>query len=217
MNLALLFTRLPYKSISLAGSLGVMFAALAADSETPLAPASTVAPAMESLEAQARQRGRAIVSQAFSLLSTNLATALRDGGATNAIPYCSMEATPLTRAVAETNKVVLRRATHKPRNPSNRATPEEVRLLRRFQEDVIAQRTPPAVVQTNASGTISFFAPIVINNPLCLNCHGERNTEVKPETLEVLARLYPKDEAVGFKLNDLRGLWRIDFRAEDLR
>jgi len=36
------------------------------------------------------------------------------------------------------------------------------------------------------------------------------------EHLEVIGRLYPQDEAVGFRLGELRGAWRIDFPAKAL-
>jgi hypothetical protein len=31
-----------------------------------------------------------------------------------------------------------------------------------------------------------------------------------------IRRLYPADAATGFKLGDLRGLWRVDFRRSAL-
>jgi hypothetical protein len=32
----------------------------------------------------------------------------------------------------------------------------------------------------------------------------------------VIRRLYPEDQATGFSLGDLRGMWRIDFKKNDL-
>jgi hypothetical protein len=62
-----------------------------------------------------------------------------------------------------------------------------------------------------ANGRATFYSPIVITNPLCLQCHGIPGTDLAPSTVALLQQLYPRDEATGFKLGDLRGLWRVDF------
>ncbi len=51
----------------------------------------------------------------------------------------------------------------------------------------------------------------MLGNPLCLQCHGTPNQDIAPETLAAIQKLYPGDKATGFKLGDLRGLWRVTF------
>jgi hypothetical protein len=51
--------------------------------------------------------------------------------------------------------------------------------------------------------------PIVLNNALCLKCHGGAD-DVDAATMKVLAERYPADEATGYRLDDLRGIWRIE-------
>ncbi len=173
--------------------------------------------AQTKVETLARERGKAIAAQAFGVLSSNLTTALSQGGVSNAVQFCSVEALPLTTSVADTNHVTLRRVSHKARNPKNRPDAAELAVLDEFRASLSPGKTATPIVRTNASGDATFFAPIVLNNPLCLNCHGQPGTDIKPEHLALLQRLYPKDEATGFKLGDLRGLWRIDFKPEALK
>ncbi len=173
--------------------------------------------AQTDVETLARERGKAIAAQAFGVLSSNLTTALSQGGVSNAVQFCSVEALPLTTSVADTNQVTLRRVSHKVRNPKNKADTAELAVLEAFRVGLVEGKTPAPLVRTNASGGATFFAPIVLNNPLCLNCHGQPGIDIKPEHLAILQRLYPKDEATGFKLGDLRGLWRIDFKPEALK
>lgn len=73
----------------------------------------------------------------------------------------------------------LKRITHKPRNPANRATEEEQRLLERFQAEVRAQRSPGPVVVLHANRSVSVYVPIVIPNALCLMCYGKPGTEFR--------------------------------------
>ena len=49
-----------------------------------------------------------------------------------------------------------------------------------------------------------------LGQPLCLKCHGQPEREIAPSTMEVLRRLYPEDRATGFRLGELRGMWRVD-------
>jgi len=170
--------------------------------------------AQSDLETLVRQRGQSIVAQTFGVLSSNLTTALSQGGVSNALKFCSVQALPLTAAVAATNQVTLRRVSHKARNPTNRADLVELAVLDDFRASLSMGKAAAAIVRTNHLGGATFFAPIVLNNPLCLNCHGQSGRELKLENLALISQLYPKDQATGFKLGDLRGLWRIDFPPE---
>ncbi len=167
------------------------------------------------LPAEAEQallaRGQAIVKEAGALLSSNLLAAIQAKGLTNALAYCSVKALPLAELVAAGNKVELRRVSHRARNPQGKADAFESEVLRRFQSQLAPNQPPPALLTSNRADTVTFFAPVVINNPLCLQCHGEPGKDIAPENLTFIRGLYPQDAATGFKQGDLRGAWRVDF------
>ena len=174
----------------------------AAPPPPPLTPAQ---------QAAAIQRGKAITAETFGVLSTNLQTALATGGVSNALPFCSLAASPLTASVSERHGVKVRRVTHKPRNPAARASAVETAMLDGFRSALVSGGQPPTPIATNlVAAQATFFAPIVINNALCLNCHGEPGKDISEANLAVVRQHYPQDEATGFKLGDLRGAWRID-------
>lgn len=183
-------------------------------SKTPEAPPAIASPAPLSAErrAAALQRGKAIAAETFSLLSSNLQSALQQGGVSNALPFCSLAASPLTAGLAAKHNVTLRRVTHKARNPTGKADGAELAILKQFEASLPTSTNPPPPIVTNfVAGTATFFAPILLNNELCLKCHGEPGRDIAAENGAVIQRLYPQDEATGFKLGDLRGAWRIDF------
>jgi hypothetical protein len=158
------------------------------------------------------QRGNAIATETFSLLSSNLQSAIQSGGVSNALPFCSLAATPLTAGMAEKHGVTLRRVTHKPRHPAARASAAELAILQSFEVALAATALPPAPFATNlVSGQATYFAPIVIANELCLKCHGAPGRDISAENLAVIKKYYPQDEATGFQLGQVRGAWRIDF------
>jgi hypothetical protein len=177
----------------------------------PAGPASAVSDADALLA-----RGRAISVQAFGLLSSNLLAVIQQSGVSNALPFCSAVAMPLTSMVANTNDVSLRRVSHRPRNPVNRASPRELELIEGYRSTLAGGGKPRAVLVTNDT-TITFYAPIVITNQLCLQCHGKPGEEILPENLNLIRNLYPADEGTGFGLGEVRGLWRIDFKETGVK
>ena len=56
-----------------------------------------------------------------------------------------------------------------------------------------------------------YYKPIRIALPACLKCHGEPISDIDVATSEKIQNLYPADLATGYKLNDFRGLWKIEF------
>jgi hypothetical protein len=197
--------------------LGLLGCSKPASSSPEKTPAAT-APTPEQTEIALR-RGRAIAAETFGLLRTNLQTAIQAGGISNALPFCSLAASPLTASMAEKHGVTLRRITHKARQPSSKANAPEQTVLYEFESlmtPASITHPPPPVVTNLAPGTLTFFAPIVIGVDLCLKCHGEPGADIAPTDLEVIRKLYPQDEATGFKLGQLRGAWRIDFPVPSL-
>ncbi len=180
----------------------------------PSEPETVVAPLSAETRTAATQRGKAIVAETFSLLSSNLQSAIQQGGVSNALPFCSLAASPLTSGMAGKHGVTIRRVTHKARNPADKADAIELAILKHFEAALpkaTATNPPPPLVTNLVANTATFFAPIVLNNELCLKCHGELGKDISTDNVAVIQRLYPQDEATGFKLGDLRGAWRIDF------
>lgn len=200
-------------------ALGVSVAIAACSRQSPdasgEAPASSASLTPAQI-AKATERGKAIVAETFSLLSSNLQSSIASGGVSNALPYCSLAASPLTASMAEKHGVSLRRITHKPRNPAGMADAVELGLLNQFRKALALTNTALPVVAVLEPATVTFVAPIVLNSPMCLNCHGEPDKDIKPENLAIIRGLYPRDQATGFKLGELRGAWRIDFPASSL-
>ncbi len=182
---------------------------------TELSPTARQPPALTPEAQQAAiQRGKAIAAETFSLLSSNLQSAIQSGGVSNALPFCSLAASPLTAGMAAKHGVTLRRVTHKARNPAAKAEASELAILNSFAAalaDGSSTNPPPPLATNLIAGQATFFAPIVLNNELCLKCHGQPQVDIAAGNLAVIQQLYPQDEATGFHPGQLRGAWRIDF------
>jgi hypothetical protein len=158
--------------------------------------------------------GPKIVAETFGQLSAALGDAVAQSGAPGALRICAEKAPQIATEVGLAHGVTIRRASQRPRNPRNVADHTEQEVLAAFADALTRRETPKAQTRLNEDGSRSFFAPIVLANPLCLQCHGVVVQEVKPATVEALRKLYPDDRATGFKLGDLRGLWHVRFPAK---
>ena len=81
-----------------------------------------------------------------------------------------------------------------------------------FKKVVAAGGEVQPIVQPNKE-EVNFYYPITTNT-MCLQCHGKPDEQVKTETLTMLKNLYPADKAVGYDVNEVRGIWAINFEEE---
>lgn len=159
---------------------------------------------------EVKEEGAKITKQAFTTLSSNLQQALGDGGVANALEFCNIQAMPLTDSLSKNYDVEIRRASHQPRNPANRADSLEAVSIKKYITALEANgELKPYTYRTHNS--FIYHAPIRITGQLCLNCHGTPGKDISEKDMRVIRELYPEDEATGFSQGDLRGIWAIEF------
>jgi hypothetical protein len=153
-----------------------------------------------------RERARAVLAPFKAELLGALTAALAEGGPEAAIDVCRVRA-PAIAAAASTEGVALGRTGVRLRNRAN--APQE------WVKPLLAEyRTAPADTTSRAvrlgDGSVGYVEPIHVK-PLCLTCHGD---DVAPALLARIREAYPDDEAVGFRENDLRGLFWVELSGE---
>jgi hypothetical protein len=155
-------------------------------------------------------KGKEIVQQSFKSLSTELQTALQAGGVQKAISYCHLQASPIIDSLSSAYNVKIFRVSDRHRNPGNQPDELDITVMAAYQKQLAEGRELQAHLETTGTETI-FYAPIVIQNPMCLLCHGQPGNAIQQADYELLLSKYPQDLATGYKLGDLRGLWKIRF------
>ncbi|MBU2945407.1 Tll0287-like domain-containing protein [Zobellia uliginosa] len=156
--------------------------------------------------------GMAYAKEAKKALGKSLTKAIQEKGTVGAIGFCNLEAMQITDSVSLMKNAVIKRVSDKLRNPKNKATPKELEYIDWFKEVVASGDEIEPVVETK-DGEVSFYYPIT-TNALCLQCHGTPNKQVLPETMAALNKLYPNDMAVGYDVNQVRGMWSIEFYSD---
>lgn len=153
--------------------------------------------------------GMAHAIAAKTALGKNLMKAISEKGTIGAIEFCNTKALALTDSISVMNKVVIERISDKPRNPQNSADEEQLGYITYFKKLVASGKKPkPIVIRENDE--VDFYYPITTNT-MCLQCHGIPNEQITPETLSTVKSLYPKDKALGYGANEVRGMWSINF------
>ncbi|WP_422081967.1 Tll0287-like domain-containing protein [Ulvibacterium sp.] len=154
--------------------------------------------------------GHALATKAQ--LGRNLMKAINEKGTQGAVEFCNVKAIPLTDSMSVMQNAVIKRVSDKPRNPKNQANAKELEHINFFKEQIASDNSVEPIVEEQ-DGEVNFYYPITTNT-LCLQCHGNPNEQIEPETLAVLRNLYPKDKAVGYGINELRGIWSINFETD---
>ena len=144
-----------------------------------------------------------IATETKKLLMKNVGMQMQKGGVESAMDFCNIEAMPLTKSMSDKHGLVISRVSDKMRNPKNKANAEELQLIEQYKKQLLAgELLKPVRTETH------YYEPLV-TNAMCLQCHGEPGKNIQPKTSAKLAQLYPKDLAIGYKENEVRGLISI--------
>ncbi len=159
-------------------------------------------------------------SAAMSLVRTlagRLNAHMADGGPAAAIEFCSTEAQRLTDSIATALGPgwAVKRTTLRTRNTRNAPDSLEAVALGYFQATADTAEPPASLVQVTPSGDYRYYMPLRMG-PMCLQCHGERET-LDPAVRQVLDARYPADRATGYRSGDFRGLIRVTLPRDAVR
>ncbi len=156
-------------------------------------------------------KGKAIAKSTFVALSTNLKKAMKKGEVAGALKYCNTKASKIIDSLSNANNAIIRRTTNKVRNEHDAPDEKESKVLKLYQSAVKNGAPLTPHVSLNDDNTVSFFAPIKMKK-VCLKCHGTVGKELSKTDFDLIKKLYPNDEATGYKEGDFRGMWSIKMK-----
>ncbi len=160
--------------------------------------------------------GDIISKESKKTLGSNLIKAVNEGGVAYAINFCNVHAYPLVDSLEKKFKAKIRRASHRSRNPKDIPTEYESKVLKEYQALLEDGKVGNPKVELLDAHTLIYTKPIILDNQVCLNCHGIPGDQILQENLELIKTLYPEDNAVGFQIGELRGIWSITFDKDQL-
>ncbi len=127
-------------------------------------------------------------------------------GPLSAISVCKEKAPAIAASLA-VDGIEIGRTSHRLRNPANSAPDWVYPVLNRYLGEELDRAPTVVSLQNNRRG---YVEPIIVA-PLCLACHGKT---LAPEVATHISEVYPQDEATGFDVGDLRGVYWVEYPAE---
>lgn len=139
-------------------------------------------------------------------LKKNLKEALVAGmqdGPLNAVSVCKDQAPAIAESLS-VDDVEMGRTSHRLRNPANAGPGWVEPVLQSYLADD-TDRSP--VVVSLPDGREGYVEPILLQ-PLCVTCHGKT---LAPNLAALINETYPEDQATGFEVGDLRGVFWVAY------
>ena len=138
-------------------------------------------------------------------LGKNMKKSMKKGGVMKALSFCSNEAYTITQDVNKKlpKGVTVKRISTNYRSPANAPQGNEEAILKSLQElQDLNVLLPQKIIEQVDSQTFKYYKPLVIDNKVCLKCHG-KVTDI--DLRRAIAERYPLDKAMNYEMNDLRG------------
>ncbi len=165
---------------------------------------------------EATEAGDLISQTAQKSLAVVLMEKIQLEGVAEAIEHCNVVAIPVVDSVANIFNTEIRRVGTRIRNPRDQPDNIELEILEAYQYAFENNLQLQSNVQEISGQVILYTKPILMTNPVCLNCHGNIGTDILPKNHDEIISLYPNDSATGYKIGDLRGMWSIRLLKKNL-
>ncbi|WP_424956293.1 Tll0287-like domain-containing protein [Hyphomicrobium sp. 1Nfss2.1] len=152
-------------------------------------------------------KARASIKGLGENLKQQLMAAIKEGGPIAAVNVCRTIAPAIAEEQSHVHGVKVGRTALKVRNPGNAPDAFERRVLEDFVRQ-IAEGADPAklehaeIVSDGDGRVLRYMKAIPMAAQPCAICHG---AELSPALKAEIAKLYPDDQATGFKPGELRG------------
>jgi len=155
-----------------------------------------------------KQEGIKYIKMLGKTLKTHLQAEMKaDKTGRKAMEFCTIRADELTQEINSKlpKGATVRRTALKRRGTNNKPDALDVAMMQSIMADMNKTNVnlgKPLMVETVSSHRV--YKPLFVV-PACMKCHGNEKT-INPEVQKLIAKSYPTDKAVDFKLGDLRGV-----------
>ena len=159
-----------------------------------------------------KQEAKSAIMKMAKALKTNMKKNMKAGGVKQAATFCLKNATKIENEVNSSypKGISVKRISLKYRNPANKPSEDEEKVLKQIQSEYEAKKEiPKMIVKEVSKNSYKVYKPIFINKGVCLLCHGDDKSRDK-EAYKLIKQKYPKDKAIDYKMGDFRGAFVVD-------
>lgn len=177
---------------------------------------NTPKPLSESEKAYYQTLGDSITTETQKILLHNVSTKIKEKGIVSTVDFCNENAISLTHSLSEGTNFQINRISLKNRNEKNALSNE---IDRKAWEEILKLMEEPTqykhiVLSGENNSKVYYYKAIPLGMPICLACHGNKQTEIEADVLQAINSKYPTDKATDYKMGELRGLWKMEFERK---
>lgn len=154
--------------------------------------------------------GKDLAMKTKSVLGKNLMNAIKNNGADGAVTFCNTKAYPLTDSMSILLNASIKRVSDRNRNPENNASEQELAYINSTIEKIKEGKEAKPQLNENDGKIIAYYP--IMTNDMCMKCHGDPGKDIDDKTMSKINKLYPNDKAIGYKPEQLRGIWVVEMK-----
>ena len=159
-------------------------------------------------------RGIVITTMADSLLSARLEFMIQEYGIIPTFKQYEKIVKQILDSISNVNNAEIKRISDK--TSSMELEKFEKELLEAYRFNMKGNLELQDNVQTIDDNLLLYSKPLIINNALCLNCHGIIGKDLTDLGEKMFQSLNTQDTITGYKKGDLIGMWSVWFRKKEI-
>jgi len=159
-------------------------------------------------------RGIVITTMADSLLSTRLEFMIQEYGIIPTFKQYEKIVKQILDSISNVNNAEIKRISDK--TSSMELEKFEKELLEAYRFNMKGNLELQDNVQTIDDNLLLYSKPLIINDALCLNCHGIIGKDLTDIGEKMFQSLNTQDTITGYKRGDLIGMWSVWFRKKEI-
>jgi hypothetical protein len=168
------------------------------------------------LDAASTEWGGKIIRTAQQNLVEVLTDALSNHPIEEAAAYCQAGRLSKADSLSQLYGASLKRSSLRDLSPSSPLTAKEREVLDAYlynAENKLEQRPN---VQRLGDQVLLYTSPILLQESVCLRCHGEVGKDITPAHFGKLTARYKLDSLINRRTNDLLGMWHVSFDKKEM-
>jgi hypothetical protein len=168
------------------------------------------------LEAACISWGEKITKSAQQNLVEVITEALSSHPIEEAADYCQVNRLLKADSLSQVYRASLKRSNLRDLSASSPLMDKERQILEAYlynAENKLEQRSN---VQRIGDQVLLYTAPIILQETICLRCHGEVGKDITPADFQKLTARYKLDSLSNRRTNDLLGMWHVSFSKKEM-
>jgi hypothetical protein len=162
------------------------------------------------------KRGQLIADTLQQALIRQMQKAVAENTLVEAAKYCNLQALPPYARLQEEHTATIKRIRLKGQIEGLSLNEMEKQLLDAYQYNQENKLPLENNVQKSGTEQMLFTSPILVNNTVCLKCHGKVEEQLTTQDYQSLQATYKMEGLVDYSVNQPIAIWSILFEKKAL-